>query len=87
MTHHLYIVQCTDNNLYTGVTDNLNLRIKTHNKWQGPNFTRTRLPVKLVYFEKYDNLKAARHREKQIKGWRREKKENLIKYGHPNKNN
>lgn len=83
MFYYLYILRCTDNKLYIGTTHNLPERIKWHNEGKGPNFTRIRLPVKLVYFEKFDNLKPARRRKKQIKGWRREKKESLIKYGYP----
>ncbi|MFA6098163.1 MAG: GIY-YIG nuclease family protein [Patescibacteria group bacterium] len=87
MIYYLYILRCSDNSLYTGTTNNLLLRVKRHNKGNGPKFTQIRLPVKLVYFEKFDNLKSARKREKQIKGWRREKKEKLIKFGHPTKFN
>ncbi len=83
MTYYLYIIQCIDNKLYTGTTDNLKLRIKRHNEGRGPNFTKIRRPVKLVYFEKFDTLKSARRREKQIKGWCKKKKINLIKYGYP----
>lgn len=83
MIYYLYIIRCADKRLYTGTTNNLTLRIKEHNEGLGPKFTQVRKPVKLVYYEKFNNLKSARRRERQIKGWRREKKENLIKYGHP----
>jgi len=83
MVYYLYIIRCADKKLYTGTTNNLTLRIKKHNEGLGPKFTQVRKPVKLVYYEKFDNLKSARRRERQIKGWRREKKENLIKYEHP----
>jgi len=85
MTYYLYILQCSNKKLYTGTTNDLRLRLKRHHNSHGPEFTQKRLPVKLVYFEKFDTLKSARRREKQIKGWRQEKKINLIKYGHPNK--
>lgn len=85
--YYLYILQCSDKKLYIGTTANLPKRIKTHNAGEGPNFTKERRPVKLVYKEKFDNLVLARRREKQIKGWRREKKINLIKFGHPTKKN
>lgn len=83
MTYYLYIIECVDKKLYTGTTNNLARRIKIHNEGKGPDFTRKRLPIKLVYIEKFNNLKSARRREKQIKGWRSEKKLNLIKYDHP----
>lgn len=83
MNYYLYIIRCSDKKLYVGATSNISLRLKEHNEGLGPKFTQIRRPVKLEYYEKFDNFKSARRREKQIKGWRREKKENLIKYGHP----
>ena len=68
MSVYLYIIQCSDKKLYTGTTFNLLKRTKNHNLGKGSNFTKERLPVKLVYFEKYNDLISARRREKQIKG-------------------
>lgn len=45
----VYIVECKDNKLYTGITNNLTRRIKEHNNGSGAKFTRCRLPVKLAY--------------------------------------
>lgn len=60
-----------------------------HNEGVGAEYTKMKKPVKLVYIERFDNLKKAIKRERQIKGWRKQKKINLIKYDHPNgsKNN
>lgn len=63
-----------------GCTNNIEKRIKQHNdsKW-GAHYTKIRRPVKLLYSEEFNNLKVARRREAEIKGWRREKKLVLIK--------
>ena len=76
--HYLYIIRCKNDSLYTGITWSLNKRIKEHNLGIGAIFTRNRRPVKIVYCEKFRTKKEAAKREKEIKGWRREKKEKLI---------
>jgi putative endonuclease len=81
MPHYTYIVRCADKTLYTGYTNNLERRIQRHNAKRGAKYTAGRLPVKLVYFEKFAKLNTARKRETEIQGWCRENKENLIKYG------
>lgn len=52
---YVYILKCSDNTLYTGWTNNLEKRIRTHSKGKGAKYTRARLPIKLVYFEKYND--------------------------------
>ena len=47
---YTYIVKCSDNTLYTGWTNNLEKRIKTHNAGKGAKYTKSRLPVTLVYY-------------------------------------
>jgi len=76
---YVYILQCSDNTLYTGWTNNLPNRIKTHSAGKGSKYTRCRLPVKLVYFEKYDDKISAQKREFEIKQLSRLKKLELIK--------
>jgi len=80
MLYYTYILECSDNSLYVGCTNNLAKRIKQHNesKW-GAHYTKIRRPVILRYFEEFKTLREARQRESEIKGWRREKKLNLIK--------
>ena len=82
--YHVYILECADKSLYVGCTNNLKKRIKQHNdsKW-GAHYTKIRRPVKLVHSENFKTLVEARKREQEIKGWRREKKLNLIKLGKP----
>jgi len=79
----LYILRTPNNLLYVGVTYNLKSRIERHRSGQGAEFTKRNKVGKVVYTERFTTLIEARHRESQIKGWRREKKENLVKYGRP----
>ncbi len=73
-----YIVRCKDGSLYSGITNNIEHRIKEHNRGSGAKYTFSRRPVKLVYSEKCDNISEARKRETQVKSWARIKKERLI---------
>ena len=82
----VYIAQCQDGKLYIGKTTNLKNRIIIHNNGQGAQFIRQHGPAKIVHFEKFDNNLNVCKRERQIKKWSRIKKENLIKFGHPNPN-
>ena len=74
----MYILQCSDSTYYTGSTKDLELRLAQHQAGEGSNYTKKRLPVKLVYFEEYERIDDAFYREKQVQGWCRKKKEALI---------
>jgi len=74
----VYIIECRDNSLYTGISNNLKNRIEAHNKGKGSKFTRWRFPVKLVYQEKCVTRSAALKREAEIKDLPRIKKLELI---------
>ena len=82
MNFYVYIVECADKSLYAGCTNDLKKRLKQHNesKW-GAHYTKIRRPIVLKYSEKFSTLKEARKRETEIKGWKREKKLALIKFG------
>jgi putative endonuclease len=82
MKAYMYILLCEDGSYYTGSTTNLDQRVVEHQNGEGANYTRERLPVKLVYFEVFDRIDEAFCREKQIQGWSRKKKEALIKRQH-----
>jgi putative endonuclease len=74
-----YILECADNSLYVGCTNNLERRLEQHNNSKyGAHYTKIRRPVILKYSETFDTLKEARRRETELKGWRREKKISLI---------
>lgn len=72
-------MSCSDGSLYTGWTNNLEKRLAAHNQGKGAKYTRSRLPLKLVYFESYDDASAARKREAEIKKMTRKEKLALIK--------
>ena len=74
----MYILECADKSYYTGGTNNLELRFQQHQNGEGAEYTRNKLPVKLLYFEEYDRIELAFKREKQVQGWSRKKKEALI---------
>jgi putative endonuclease len=69
--------------LYTGVTNNLERRVWEHRNNVIAGFTKKYSCHKLVYFEYFNSINDAIDREKQIKKWRREKKQNLIKTINP----
>jgi len=75
----VYIVRCADNSLYTGITNDLVERIKKHNAGKGAKYTRSRLPVKLVWRERKSSERAARRREAMIKKLPRAAKLALIR--------
>ncbi len=76
---HVYILQCRDNTLYTGITNNLNRRVQDHNSGNGCRYTKYRHPVKLVYSEECFTRSGALTREAHIKSLTREKKIELCK--------
>ena len=75
----LYIVECNDRTLYTGVTTDIQRRISEHNySKRGAKYTKTRRPVRLVYTEKHDTRSLAQKRECELKKMSRKKKLELI---------
>lgn len=82
--YYVYIVTNWSNKvIYTGVTNNLERRIYEHKNKLVPGFTQKYNVNKLVYFEHTSDVKAAIAREKQIKGWTRQKKVDLIESMNP----
>ena len=83
---YMYILECSDGTFYTGSTKYLERRVKEHNgandadanNERGTNYTRTRRPVTLVYYEEYERIDFAFYREKQVQNWSRKKKLALI---------
>lgn len=76
---YVYILECSDKSYYIGVTNNLEKRLIVHEN--GTNrtcYTFTRRPIKLVFFEIFNNPESAIAFEKKLKGWTRKKKEALI---------
>lgn len=77
--HFVYILRCGDNSLYTGYTTNVNRRLKTHNRGKGAKYTRSRLPVSLVYYKRVDSKSLALKLEARIKKLAKKEKEALVK--------
>lgn len=78
-TWFVYILQCSDQTLYTGITTDLERRVEEHNTGiKGAKYTAARRPVNIVYSEQLDSRSAATQRELQIKSLTREQKQNLI---------
>ncbi|MGY6647495.1 GIY-YIG nuclease family protein [Wenyingzhuangia sp. IMCC45574] len=79
MIYYVYILYCSDNTYYTGITNNLNRRVEEHETGKHFNsYTSRRLPVQLVYYCSFTNPEVAIAKEKQIKKWSKAKKEALI---------
>ena len=76
--YFVYILQCSDNSLYTGITNNLEKRLKMHNDKKASKYTRGRTPVKMVYFEEHIDKGSALKREYEIKQLTKDQKEKLI---------
>jgi putative endonuclease len=79
----IYILASRSRSLYTGVTNNLERRMIEHRNGLIPGFTSQYRNFRLVHFEAFANIRDAIAREKEIKGWRREKKVNLIQQRNP----
>lgn len=75
---YTYIVKCADGTFYTGWTTNLETRLTAHNNGSGARYTRSRLPVTLVYYEMQPDESQAKKREYAIKKLNRTAKEKLI---------
>lgn len=77
-TPYCYILQCADGSYYTGWTNDLARRYRQHQSGNGGRYTRSRIPVTLVYFEPQADAGAARKREAAIKQLPRAKKSELV---------
>ena len=75
---YLYLLRCADGSIYTGISNDVEVRVREHNQGKGAKYTAQRRPVFLIYQEQHPDQSSARRREEQIKPWRREKKENLV---------
>ncbi len=75
----VYIIQCADSTLYTGITTDLERRIKEHNNSKlGAKYTKIRRPVKLVYSQEFENRSEASKEESRIKKLSRQQKIKLF---------
>lgn len=75
---YTYMLECRDGSLYVGWTDDLEKRIRTHQAGRGGKYTRSRLPVRLAYFEELPDKSAAMSREWHLKRLTHQQKLALI---------
>jgi putative endonuclease len=80
---YVYIMASLSGTLYVGFTNDLLRRVWEHREGKIEGFTKKYSCKKLIYYEQYNDVYAAMNREKEIKKWRREKKQNLIKTINP----
>jgi putative endonuclease len=74
-TYYIYILKCSDGLLYTGFTNNLDRRILEHQEGKNKNsFTYKRRPVKLIFYQDFNDVNQAIYFEKKIKKWSAKKK-------------
>lgn len=77
--NYTYMVECSDGTFYTGWTTCLERRVMEHNRGSGAKYTKSRTPVKLIYYEIFDTKQEAMRREAAIKKLTRKQKQELIK--------
>lgn len=72
--YYLYLLQCRDNSIYTGITNDLAARFKKHRDGKGGSYTRSRGAKKIIYTEEHRTKSEALRREIEVKNWPRAKK-------------
>ncbi|MFH1200805.1 MAG: GIY-YIG nuclease family protein [bacterium] len=77
--YFVYIIECKDKSLYTGIINDIDRRFNEHKNGMGGHYTSSKEVARIIYTEEHPNRSSALKREAQIKGWRREKKLELIK--------
>jgi predicted GIY-YIG superfamily endonuclease len=73
-----YMLRCRDGSLYVGMTNDVAGRVGKHNRGLGPEFTKRRRPVELIWSQEFLDRLAARERDVELKGWSRKKKLSLV---------
>ncbi|MBI4018904.1 MAG: GIY-YIG nuclease family protein [Candidatus Aenigmarchaeota archaeon] len=76
--YHLYILECSDGSLYTGIAKDLKKRLEAHQNGKGSKYVRSRLPFLLIYSEEYATKSEAMRREIEIKSMSRARKKAMI---------
>ena len=79
--YYFYLLRCSDDSLYAGICIDLEQRVDTHQRGKGAKYTRSRLPVMLVYQEQHRSKGAALKRESEVKKWTKQRKERLVEEG------
>jgi len=82
MVWHVYILRCSDNSLYTGITNNLLARLNKHQQGKASKYTRSRLPVDLIFRQECNSKSEALKMEIKIKKFSKKQKEALVRYNY-----
>ena len=77
--YYVYLLQCGDGTIYTGITTDVLRRFKEHKNGKGGHYTSSKKAVKILYTEKQKDRSSAQRREAEIKRWRREEKLRLVR--------
>ena len=81
--YFIYLLQCSDGSLYTGMTTDVERRFKEHQNKAGGHYTRSKTVVRVAYAEPQPDRSSALRREAEIKSWTRQKKLDLIRSARP----
>ncbi|MDA1055749.1 MAG: GIY-YIG nuclease family protein [Planctomycetota bacterium] len=76
--YYFYLLRCSDGSLYGGICIDLEQRVETHRNGKGAKYTRSRLPVTLVFHEQHRSKGDALRREAEVKKWTKQRKERLV---------
>ncbi|MBO9131285.1 GIY-YIG nuclease family protein [Bacillus sp. 165] len=76
--HFFYVLECRDGSYYAGYTNDLEKRVRVHNKGKGARYTRSRLPVKMIYYEQFCSKSDALKAEYRFKQFKRHEKEGYM---------
>jgi putative endonuclease len=76
--YFVYLLLCKDKSIYTGITTDVERRLKEHKDGVGAKYTRSRTPIQILHTESFRNRSKAQKREAEIKRWPRQKKLQLI---------
>jgi putative endonuclease len=76
--YFVYLMECADKSIYTGITTDLKRRFEEHSSDNGARYTRSHKVIRILYSERFENRSEASKREAEIKSWKRNKKLALI---------
>lgn len=76
--YYVYLLECADGSIYTGITNDLKKRLKRHAEGSGARYTRAKKALRILYAEEHPDRSAATKREAEIKSWTRQRKLDLI---------
>ena len=79
--NYTYLLECSDGTLYCGWTNDLEKRVKAHNSGRGAKYTKSRRPVRLVWYETFETKEEAMSREVKVKQLSRNQKDELVAHG------